>query len=325
MTVNNIVPAPCQYDTGQIFRGRASGHMIDGYDRSSPLVPALDPGYVFAGWHADLIVWWTRLSATPVYICGPAGCGKTSGLKQIAARINYPVYEVTGHESLAAVDLQGMPALRAKDGATDSEWLLGPLARAMREGALFIFNEMDAASPSSLIALNTILDGSPLCIEQNGEVIRPAPGFKFAATGNSNGGGDQSGLYTGVLRQNFALLDRFICIEAEYPAREVEFALLTARAPSLPEAVRDQMLDFAVAVRRAARQDAPSDLADYNGLVPHMSTRALLRWGEVAEVYAPAAARGVNVLEKSFKLAFGNVRDIGQRQACREILQRITG
>lgn len=308
----------CQYDAGLIFRGAASGVMIDGYDKPSPNVPALDSDYAFADWQSDIVAWRIFFPKQPIYIFGPAGCGKTSGLKQIAARINYPVYEVTGYDSMQPVDLEGCQTLAATDGgATTMQWLYGPLAKAMREGALFIFNEIDMASPASLVALNTILDGAPLTIELTGETITPAPGFMFAATGNTNGSGDATGNYTGVNRQNFALQDRFIMVEATYMSEETERALLMRKAPSLPAGVFDHIMSFAKATRFADGNDADFD----DSLMP-ITTRALLRWVKLAEVYAPAAAHGVNVLEKSFMLAFGNARDKGQQLAYKELLQR---
>lgn len=345
MTTDSTIPAPCQYDAGEIVRGTPSGVMFNGYTAAAEATPKLDNGYRFTGWQSDMVVWWLNYPDIPLYIFGPAGCGKTSGLKQIAARINYPVYEVTGYDSMQPVDLEGCQSLTAENGVTETAWLLGPLAKAMQEGGLFIFNEMDMASPSSLVALNTVLDGSPLVLEQTGQVIKPAPGFMFAATGNSNGSGDNSGAYTGVMRQNFALQDRFVAIEAGYMSRQAELALMMhganarpynpqvrvpgwkqrIRPPLMPQTVYEQMLEFATIVRAAAQSQAPQDFAQYNDFILPMSTRALLRWVEIAEVYAPAAASGVNVLEKSLMLAFGNTKDRGQVNAYTEILQRITG
>ena len=66
--------------------------------------------------------------------------------------------------------------------------------------------------------LNGILDGQPLCIPENGgELVVPHPMFRFAATANSNGGSDETGLYQGVLRQNLALMDRFVLCEVTIP------------------------------------------------------------------------------------------------------------
>lgn len=323
--MNNTTPELCQYDAGQIFKNRPSGKMLAGYSTPTPDVPAINPDYVFTGWQSDLIVWWMSLADNPIYIYGPAGCGKTSGLKQIAARVNYPVYEVTGYDSMQPVDLEGCQSLTAENGVTETSWLMGPLAKAMQTGGLFIFNEMDMASPSSLVALNTILDGSPLVLEQTGQVIHPAPGFRFAATGNSNGSGDESGAYTGVMRQNFALQDRFVCLEAGYMAKAVETKLVAKVAPALPAEVHGQMVEFATIVRAAACSTAPSSYSQYNDILLPMSTRALLRWAKLAEVYAPAAQAGVNVLDKALRMAFSNTKDKGQQAGYSEILQRITG
>lgn len=323
-TQNCQVPQPKTFDAGQIFRKKPSGIQAVGYDIATPNVPVIDNLYSFAGWQADLVVWWINFPHQPLYIYGPAGCGKTSGLKQIAARLNYPVWEVTGYDSMQPIDLEGCQSLTAQNGITETQWLYGPLAQAMRAGGLFIFNEMDMASPGALVALNTILDGSPLVIESTGEVVRPAPMFRFTATGNSNGSGDDSGAYTGVMRQNFALQDRFMFLEAKYMEQKIERRLLMQHAPQLPDAVIGQMMEFVTLVRQAAQNEATNEFAQYNDMLPPMSTRALLRWAQTAEVYAPAAQAGVNVLGKSLDLAFANSKDKGQRNALQEILQRIT-
>ncbi len=62
--------------------------------------------------------------------------------------------------------------------------------------------------------------------------------FRFIATGNSAGSGDQTGLYFGVLQQNLAFLDRFRIIEATYSEPSVEEAILENVAPGLPEVFR---------------------------------------------------------------------------------------
>lgn len=84
--------------------------------------------------------------------------------------------------------------------------------------------------------LNSILDGAPLCIPENGgELIVPHPMFRFAATANTNGGSDKTGLYQGTMRQNLALMDRFVLCEVTYPKPEAEEQLLEKTAPQLPE------------------------------------------------------------------------------------------
>ena len=118
------------------------------------------------------------------------------------------------------------------------EFEYGPLSLAMKYGGLFLLNEIDLLEPSTAAGLNGILDGHPLCIPENGgELILPHPMFRFAATANSNGGSDETGLYQGVLRQNTALMDRFWLCEVGYPAAKAEERLLAKLAPQRPQAL----------------------------------------------------------------------------------------
>lgn len=309
------------YDIGQIFSGRSSNTLVQGFDAPVSNVPTIDPGYVFSGWHADVLAWVAHLADRPLYLYGPLGCGKSSVVKQIAARLNWPVFEITGHEALQSVDLEGHMALDSQS----TVWRDGPLAKAMRHGGVFLFNEIDAAMPSATIALNTILDGAPLCLEQTGDVIQPHPLFRFVATGNTSGNGDETGAYTGIARQNVAFLDRFFTIRADYLPPDVERSLVKQAAPSLPASVIDQMMKFVRVVRMSCVDDAPENFKDFRDLTTPVSTRALCLWARAAVMYQPLAERGVNVLQKAMRHAIGAKRAHAEGVALSEILQRITG
>ena len=95
------------------------------------------------------------------------------------------MFEVTGHSRLEFPELIGHHIVR--QGNMEFEY--GPLALAMKFGGLFLLNEIDLLEPSTAAWPNSILDGQPLCIPENGgELIVPHPMFRFAATANSNGG-----------------------------------------------------------------------------------------------------------------------------------------
>ena len=100
-------------DAGLVFSGKPSGTMVRGYAIASAYTPAIDPGYVFHESSRDMVVWFLGLRE-PLYVFGPSGCGKTSCIKQLAARLNYPVFEVTGHGRLEFADLIGH--LTVRDG-----------------------------------------------------------------------------------------------------------------------------------------------------------------------------------------------------------------
>lgn len=199
-------------DAGLIFSGQASGRMISGFAETSSRTPPINPDYVFPDTIRDLVVWFMQPS-DPLYLFGPTGSGKTSLIHQVAARLNYPVFDVTGHGRLEFADLTGHLSL--DQGSMRFDY--GPLALAMRYGGLFLLNELDLLDPATATGLNGVLDGLPLCLAENGgEIITPHPMFRFIATANTNGGSDETGLYQGTLRQNLAFMDRFWVCEVPY-------------------------------------------------------------------------------------------------------------
>ena len=99
----------------------------------------------------------------------------------------------------------------------------GPLPLAMRYGGILLINEADLLSPEVAVGLNGVLDGAPLCLPENGgEVISPHEMFRIACTSNTNGGGDDTGLYQGTVRQNLALLEGTWPAKSRYPTPETE-------------------------------------------------------------------------------------------------------
>ena len=296
---------PTTLDAGMVFSGKASGHKVRGYAKPCAYTPAIDSDYIFPETSRDVIVWLCGPSE-PLYVYGPLGCGKSSLLRQLAARLNYPVFEITGHGRLEFADRVGH--LTVQNGNMAYEY--GPLALAMRYGGLFLLNEIDLVSPEVAAGLNGILDGSPLCIAENGgELVRPHPMFRFAATANSNGGGDDTGLYQGVQRQNAAFLDRFTLCELGYPdAATEETPLLQRRFPALPADLCEKMVAYANEVRGLFM--GAGDITT-NSIEVTFSTRSLLRWGELTQRFQPLARQGIQPITYALDRALGY-------RACRE-------
>lgn len=313
-----------QLDAGQVFSGKKSGTLVGGFDTPTPRTPRVRPDYMTPPWLRDVILWFIH-SDEPLYITGPSGCGKTSGVKQIAALLNYPVFEITGHNRLETPELVGHFALQ--NGST--VWVDGPLTMAVRQGGLFLLNEIDLLDPSTATGLNSILDGSALCIADTAEVVEPAAGFRFVGTANTNGSGDTTGTYVGTLRQNAAFQNRFLHIEADYLPEQSENLLLRKVAPGLPDAVRELMLRLTTTVRNimTGKEIADKALTSFVGMnlqVP-MSTRVLLRWAYWTEKLIPMRKAGVNVLEKALDMSIANSCDSMSKNTLHELLQRIAG
>lgn len=307
-----------EFDAGTVFSGTPSGKMVKGYAAPSLFTPAVDSNYIFHEQSRDMVVWFIDHS-DPLYVYGATGCGKTSCIKQLAAKLNFPVFEVTGHSRLEFPELIGHHVVR--QGNMEFEY--GPLALAMKFGGLALINEIDSLEPSTAAGLNGILDGQLLCIPENGgELITPHPMFRFAATANSNGGSDETGLYQGVLRQNLALMDRFVLCEVTYPKPEAEEQLLEKTAPQLPDALRKKMVEFANEVRRLFMGES-GNCYNSGSIEITFSTRSLLRWADLTIRYQPLANQGIQPVAYALDRALGFRASRESRAMLGELVQRV--
>ena len=262
---------------------------VPGFDAPGPLTPARNPDYRFRpGLLSDLLAWHKGLVAghhhDGLWLTGPMGSGKSSLVVETAARLHLNLVQVNARRRLELADLVGH--LTAVGG--DVLFQDGPLATAARHGWWLLVNEADLLDPGELAGFNTLLDGGPLVIPENGgEVVVPAPGFGLLCTANTVGAGDATGLYAGAQRLNAALLDRFWVVEVDYPAPDEEAALVAATAPALPAELVRRMVEVAQEVRRLFRG------ADEGPAAVEMpfSTRALMRWAYLVQQFRGRRAR----------------------------------
>lgn len=306
------------FDAGLLFTGSASGVMLDGWSESSPFTPQKDPCYRFPSWMRDILA-WLACGRDPLYLFGPTGCGKTSCLKQVMHALNYPVYELTGHSRLEFPEMVGHHTVQN----ASMRYEYGPLTLAMKEGGLFLLNEIDLLDPSTAAGLNSILDGYPLTIAENGgELVTPHPMFRFAATANSNGGSDHTGLYQGVLRQNMAFMDRFMLVECSYMNEAEELDILKQYiGKRLDEETLTRMIRFANAVRRLFMG---YDVEDMDAAIEvTFSTRTLIRWAMLAELFQRANRE--DAVQHALDNALAFRASPASRMALLELFQRIFG
>ncbi len=159
-------------------------------------------------------------SRMPLLIKGPTGCGKTRYVAHMAARLGRPLYTVSCHDDLSAADLIGRYLL--KGGET--EWIDGPLTRAVRDGAICYLDEVVEARKDVTVVLHPLTDDRRILpIERTGEVLE-APG-EFMLVASYNPG------YQNILKTlKPSTRQRFLAIDFDFPPAQREIEIVAAES-----------------------------------------------------------------------------------------------
>lgn len=185
-----------------------------------------------------------------VMLVGHTGCGKTSGIEQLANRTQSPVTRVNLNGQTTISDFVG--TWTVKGGET--VWVDGSLPKAMREGHWLILDEIDFAEPHILSVLNSVLEvGGKLSLKEKGyELITPHEDFRIFATANTIGCmQDFRSLYQGTNIMNEAFLDRWRVYKVNYLPREIEEKIIKSILPKLNSIVIERLCLVANMVRES--------------------------------------------------------------------------
>mgnify|MGYP001449980840 CR=1 FL=1 len=265
-----------------------------------------DPNYVFRASALKNVLLGIALNI-PTYVWGMMGTGKSTLIEQVCARTGRPYTRLQHSRDTEQSHIVGQTLV--KDGATYFE--LGPLAYAMKHGLVYIADEYDFAMPAVLSLYQAVLEGGDLFIKEadiENRVIKPHPNFRFFATGNTNGSGDDTGLYQGTLIQNAANYERFgIVFEMEYMPKEMEREVVIAKS-GIDKTSADLLVKFANLTREACR----------NGdITLPMSPRSIINSARVGVPYGD--------FKKGVSLAYLARLDSGSKTAADEIANRVFG
>lgn len=286
---------------------------IDTLDRNSltadciEAIPEINDGYVFRVDELKDLVMAIQLNV-PTLVWGMHGTGKTTIVEQVCARLNRPVLRVQHTDTTEESHIVGQMVVR--NGGTEFDY--GPLAEAMMKGWVYLADEYDFAHPAVIAVYQAVLEGKPLYIKEAPpaqRLVKPHPHFRFVATGNTNGSGDDTGLYSGTKIGNAAAYSRFgITIQINYPEPKVEVAILKGNVP-ITQDVAEKMVDFAGRIRTMYQAGEIS--------LP-ISPRELIRSAMIGVVKGGAFRRGI-------ELAYSNRLDNTQGEAVSQTAQRVFG
>ena len=113
----------------------------------------------------------------PVLLKGPTGCGKTRFMEHMAWRLERPLVTVSCHDDLTASDLVGRYLIIGGE----TRWIDGPLAQAVRIGALCYLDEIVEARKDTTVVIHPLADDRrALPVEKTGEVITAPTTFCLA-------------------------------------------------------------------------------------------------------------------------------------------------
>ena len=219
-----------------------------------------------------------------ILLKGPTGCGKTRFVEAMANELGRPLITVSCHDDLTTADLVGRFLL--KDGAT--EWVDGPLTRAVREGAICYLDEVVEARKDTTVVLHPLSDyRRQLPIERLGITLNAAPGFCLVVSYNPG--------YQSVLKDlKDSTRQRMVAIEFDYPAPDVEEKIVAYEAGISAEQAK-KLVRLGQAIRRL----------ETGGLREVSSTRVLIAAGQLV-------AEGLTFIEAATAAIAGPLTDDAQ-------------
>ncbi len=208
-------------------------------------------------------------STLPVLLKGPTGCGKTRFVEHMAWRLKRPLVTVSCHDDLTAADLVGRYLITNNE----TRWVDGPLARAVREGAICYLDEVVEARRDTTVVIHPLADDRRILpMEKRGELLQAPPEFLLAMSYNPG--------YQSVLKElKQSTRQRFVAIEFQYPDAALEQVIIR----------KESGADSGTAAALVQLAQMTRNLKG-NGLDEGASTRLLVHAAKLIARGIPAAA-----------------------------------
>ena len=219
----------------------------------------------------------------PVLLKGPTGTGKTRFVEYMSYRLGRPVTRITKgrgkgngkvtprsvplmtiacHEDLTASDLVGRYLLEGDE----TRWMDGPLARAVKVGAICYLDEVVEARKDTTVLIHPLTDHRRLLpIDKRGEIIEAHKGFLMVLSYNPG--------YQSALKDlKHSTRQRFMAMEFNSPPPEQEAKIIQHESGASPE----------VSLSLAKLGEKARNLKDH-GLQEGVGTRLLIYAGKLID------------------------------------------
>ena len=219
----------------------------------------------------------------PVLLKGPTGCGKTRFVEYMTYRLgremgaSLPLITVACHEDLTGSDLVGRYLLKGEE----TIWVDGPLARAVKNGAICYLDEIVEARKDTTVLIHPLADHRRILpVEKRGQVLEAHENFLLVISYNPG--------YQSVLKNlKHSTRQRFVAIDFDYPPAEVETKIIA----------HESGVNFESAASLAKLAEKVRNLKEH-GLEEGVSTRLLIYAGQLmVQGVAPRRACEVAVAQ----------------------------
>lgn len=254
-------------------------------------VPAKDTEYVWP--KAELASFaFAKYMGFKTALFGWPGTGKSTLSEQFAAWTGKSYYRENMTTSMEPDELLGRWRILSKDGVSVTEFVPTDFVRAIQEPYEVCIDEVFAARPALLQALQRMFEeGGVLRIPDGDVTITPHPECTFTLTDNTKGDGDNLDKFASRNVQDSSLMNRIeLSLNIHYLSTADEEALVAKWAPSLQRALVEKLVQVANLVRTAYEK------------------------GEMSKTFSPrqlkTVARTIALTRKpkeSLQLCFGNM------------------
>ncbi len=196
----------------------------------------------------------------PLLLKGPTGCGKSRFVAHMAYQLKRPLITVACHEDLTASDLVGRYLLQGDE----TVWSDGPLALAVKHGAICYLDEVVEARKDTTVVIHPLTDDRRILpIEKKGEVIQASDDFMIVISYNPG--------YQSLLKDlKQSTRQRFIAVDFTYPSRDIEIEIVSREA-GIDRDTAERLVSIGQKVRNLKN----------HGLEEGISTRLLIYAGQL--------------------------------------------